>query len=154
MTDTMQPGMVTLTQWEMETAGYVAMKRAMDSVLKRRQSIGGRRYRSHEEADIIGAMAEIAVAKLRGVYWPPSWGTFHDVDDVTGGIEVRATPYPDGHLIAYREDKPGCIYVLVTGMAPTLCVRGWIRQADACRGEWWRPKSSAYFVPQSALGAI
>lgn len=104
----------------------------------------------------MGAVGELAFAKYREIPWDESVDTYHGTPDV-GGVEVRATTYEDGHLVIRDNDADDRIFVLVTGSAPEVEIRGWIRGADAKRDEFLRDPHGyrqAWFVPQDALGRL
>ncbi len=80
--------------------------------------------------------------------------TFHSVPDVGPDFEVRATRIPDGCLIVRGNDADDRRYVLVTGDAPEVEIRGWLLGADAKKvGDLRNPNShrEAWFVPQERL---
>ncbi len=101
--------------------------------------------------DIEGALAELAVAKLLGVYWSGQQGV--GTRDVLG-YEIRQTSYADGHLILHKSDTDDVRYLLVTGQLGTYDVRGYVYGHEGKREEFWselqrgRP---AFNVPQDAL---
>lgn len=104
------------------------------------------------ENDIQSACAEVAVAKLFGIYWDGGVNTFKE-DDVLG-LQVRQTRLPDGSLIIRAADKDESLYVLATGIAPVFTARGAMYGADAKRDEFLRApcdREPAWFVPQERL---
>lgn len=105
-------------------------------------------------ADIDGALAEMAVAKLLNVYWAGAycdnpWAMPGDV----GRFQVRSTARAQGCLIVHPDDPDAAWFLLVVGEAPRLRVVGGIMGADAKAPQWWRTDTGrpAYFVPQAAL---
>jgi hypothetical protein len=109
------------------------------------------------QIDIEGALAECAVAKRLGRYWPGK-GVIK-ASDVGGNLQVRSTPYSGGHLIVNPTDPDDEVFIFVTGGNGTYCIRGWMYGRDCKRPEWWRELKSgsgrmAYAVPQEALQSI
>lgn len=101
----------------------------------------------------VGAAAELAVAKFRGVYWDGSVGTYHAVTDVPG-CDVRSTPDPNGSLILRDDDPADRWYCLVITAPPSFRLVGFIRGEDGRRDEWLRNphgQRASWFVPQAAL---
>lgn len=103
------------------------------------------------DREIVGAIGEIAVAKALRVYWNGN-GTDRKRPDV-GPWDVRSTSLPHGKLIIHKNDPDERVIFLVTGKAPTLSVRGWLRAIDGKRPEYWDDKKPrpAFFVPQDKL---
>ena len=103
-------------------------------------------------SDIEAACAEIAVAKLLGVFWDGSINTFKAGD--VGCLQVRHTQIQDGCLILRKNDDPSAAYVLVTGSHPTYLVCGFIYGRDGmCNYHVRDPNGRfpAWFVPQTHL---
>lgn len=145
-------GQLLMEWYEIEVGGYVAGKRALDCVINRRTPRGPRQFREFGEANVQGVMAEMAVAKYIGAYWWPTINTFHARDDLPGGFEIRSHADNErGYLIIRGTDKPGAIYVLVTGIAPRLWVRGWFRANEPRPAEWQVQGENTWFVPIAAL---
>lgn len=119
--------------------------------------LAGHRY----EIDIVGAVAEMVVAKALNKFWAGQEGNFQAAD--VGHLQVRGTERQDGCLIVHppppmnkpkaRGDKPGDIFVLVVGLPPYLWIPGWCYGHEAQQPKWWRGQYErpAYFVRQSAL---
>jgi hypothetical protein len=104
------------------------------------------------ESNIVGSLAERAVAKLLGLY--PEGETSPGYTGDVGGVEVRATQRPDGRLIVRDNDHDEAPFVLVRGIVPDLTVVGWLHGRDAKRPDWLMPangRRAAYFVPLDAL---
>jgi hypothetical protein len=103
----------------------------------------------------MGAIAECAVAKHFGVAWDE--GAL-GAADVGANIEVRTTHYPRGKLILHKDDKPNSPYVLVTGVAPTLTIQGWIMGRDGMTFKYWgdafRTGRPCFAIPQIDLNPI
>lgn len=102
---------------------------------------------------IRGAIGELAVAKAMGWYWDGSVNTFHTRPDV-GRVEVRNRSNPKHALIHRPDDDPSKAWVLVSGTAPYLWVRGWMPGADCRQSGWWEKHGDrpyAWFVPIEEL---
>jgi hypothetical protein len=147
---------VTLTIPEWHAAVQLAVMRMVASDAQRlnNASTYARSLRLRLDQEVVGAAAEYAVAKALGVFYSGTCGTFHNDTDMPNGIEVRGTSMLDGCLILRDNDPPDRAYVLVTGEAPTLVIRGWIAGSDCRVREWQRDPGGrrlAWFVPQDAL---
>ena len=146
--------LVTLGRDEWEWAIHVGMRRTLRAREARRVQVYGV---APIDADVEGACAECAFAKYLGVYWEARTDPDRTVGDV-GGWQVRSTVRDDGHLLLHREDADAGRYVLVTGRAPRLTVRGAIVARAGKRAEWWRQprvdKSACFYVPQAALEPV
>jgi|TARA_R110000787_G_scaffold336_9_gene1327 hypothetical protein len=106
--------------------------------------------------DVIGAGAEIAVARLLGEEFTGTVNSFHDVD-VAGGWQVRCTDYSTGRLIIrpHKKDNLEHKYVLVVYEHNAVFnIKGWILGSDAIQDKFlFNPNGGtpAYFVPQHEL---
>lgn len=149
---------ITITAEEFVRCATVGMRRFASSSAKghNHASTYQRSFTKRLEEETVGAVGELAFAKYLGIAWDESVDTYHHVPDV-GGVEVRATARDDGHLVVRNNDADDRIFVLVTGNAPEVEIRGWIRGADAKRDEFLRDPHGyrqAWFVPQAALGRL
>jgi hypothetical protein len=101
--------------------------------------------------DINGACAELAVAKMRGVYWGGEVDTFAPID--VGGWQVKHTERANGSLVVPADAPDGVVFCLVTGFPPVLNVRGYKLAREAKQTRFWRADvpRPAFFVPQSEL---
>ena len=107
------------------------------------------------QADIEGAMAEMAVAKAFGIFWSGDVGNIYAID--VGSYQVRSTPYESGHLVINKPDKDEHIFILVIGRDGEYDLRGYAMAGDVKREEFWTSKSMgrfAYFVPQEVLRPV
>jgi hypothetical protein len=92
-----------------------------------------------------------AAAKALGVVWNMTGDGF-DQGDVGTHIEVRHSTRPNAGLIVRGKDRPGRVFVLVTGKLPAYRLCGWKGVENARRPEYrWR---DAWRVPQSALRPV
>lgn len=102
---------------------------------------------------IEGALAECAVAKYLGFYWPGK-GDPSDVD--LRPVNVRMSEDHNRRLILHDDkyDDPTKIVFFVTGRGGRYWIRGWEWCGNVKKQDYWddpfggRP---AYFVPPSAL---
>jgi hypothetical protein len=149
---------VELDWWEVEMAAIVGVRRRVEAEFRE-----GRRdlYAAPNEVEpssnwrthIEGAIGELAFAKALGRYWNGSINTYRRGGDV-GAVQVRTRSRHSYELNVRTHDRDEDYFVLLTGQAPRLCLRGWIRGADAKRSEWLKDHGghgAAYFVPQAAL---
>jgi hypothetical protein len=141
--------MVRLSGDEMYQGAIVGLRRQLRAVVKGSKPRFPERYPGELFAyHIIGAMAEVAVAKYLGVYWSAHTGKFSCGD--VGEFEVRWSMRSD---LKVRPRDSGII-VSVTGQPPEFKVVGWI-SADRARrlvGLTSPAKGKpAYFVPHEML---
>jgi hypothetical protein len=136
---------------------------AVNGVIRNMEAKAAKRTHAHGlsqdaaqawDMDIEGACGEMAVAKALDRYWAGS-GTFRGGD--VGELQVRTAREHRGRLILHESDADDQIFVLVTGRAPDLCVRGWLLARDGKRAEYWQDPGTgrpAFFVPQDALRPV
>lgn len=140
----------------MQHAAFVGTQRHLFAMKKRLENSADLTYDDDAgwTIDIEGAAAEKALAKHYGVYWGGTVGKL-DEDDV-GQYQVRCTRHAGGHLILKKTDKPAKPYILLTGLAPTFCVRGWITGRDGLQSQYWKEHEGrwGYWIPQSLLRPI
>ena len=146
--------MVDLTLDEMTTAGIVGLRRHIrDLKLGHHHNWHGDDTDGWDN-DIVGAMAEQAVARVLNRYWAggsarPDYG-----GDVDGHWEVRWTKHPKGHLLVHPDDHDVRPYVLVTGLPPRLDVVGSMKGRDAKDAKYWKeltPGRPAFCVPYAVV---
>jgi hypothetical protein len=107
------------------------------------------------QADIEGAMAEMAVAKAFDVFWSGSIGKLHAMD--AGNYQVRYTPYETGHLVLNPADDDSQTFIFVTGGDGQYHLRGYAIAGEVKLEEFYTskvPGRYAYFVPQDMLRPI
>jgi len=144
-------GEVKLTQYEADMAAQVGLRRHIESIYKGRYDHLNNGSTGWNE-DIEGAAAELAVAKLYGVYWDGSVNTFKK-SDISFKVQVRSTHLREGKLIVRDKDPDNDVYVLVTGQIPTFKVQGGMAGHQAKQKEYLfnppgvRQSKPAYFVP-------
>lgn len=155
---------VALTEEEWIAACLIGCKRQLAS--EQRLGAGARpRTATFEEQlekgldwHARGALGELVVAHWLGVPWEPA--AQHAPADI-GPLHVRSRPLPNGSLLIKSNDVDDDVFVLVTGVGLSYCVRGWARAKAAKRDEWkyygpgktkdtgqWR---SCWYMPQEHL---
>lgn len=103
------------------------------------------------QINIEGALGEMAVAKLLGLYWNRD-GRLGG-DDV-GNLQVRTRSSHAYDLIVHPKDEDEAPFILVTGTGGDYKIRGWIYGKSAKKQKYWKDPAGgrpAYFVPQSDL---
>lgn len=148
---------VTLSTAEVYHAAMVGATRQTTNLRDRRQDAHGAQQDMGWQYHIEGACGEKAFAKFYGLYWSGAIGDLR-ADDV-GHFQVRTNSRSNGDLILHPNDANDRIFVLLTGLAPTYTVRGWLWGGEGKNSCWWRESAPgkgrpAFFVPQSALRSI
>ncbi len=144
---------VRLTEQEMGIAATIGIYRYLDAMRKNRRQTHGKTARGRWETDIEGCCTELAFAKWVGRYWSGALRANARRGDV-GGFEVRSCPLDDARLLLHAADADAAPFVLVTGTAPELTLRGWILGRDGKKTQWWSApdgRRPCYAVPQAAL---
>lgn len=148
---------VTLTGAEMVIASYVGTARHMAALKLGLKDAYGYDGENGLALHIAGVAGEMSVARALNVYWLPTVNTFKSGGDVGDDIQVRCRSSHTYDLLVRPDDPDDALFVLVTGEAPELVVRGAMRGREAKREEWKRDyggRPPAYFVPQSALASV
>ena len=143
---------VTLTWHEFFRAAQTGVTRQIQNLAKGRQDFNGAPEERGWQFHIEGACGECAVARALNQYWSGNLGDLK-ADDV-GALQVRTRRLHDYGLILHKKDPDDRIFVLVTGVAPELWVRGWLYAHEGKLEKWWSDPAGgrpAYFVPASAL---
>ena len=139
-----------LTPDEMLAAGEVGGRRNVEAKAAGLPDVHGY-FGNGLEIHVIGAQAELAVARFLGVEWEATINTFKAPDVL--GCQVRCRSRYGYDLLIRRDDKDAEPYVLVVGTGPFYIV-GWIYGHEAKRDEWLAEhgkRERAYFVPKDAL---
>jgi hypothetical protein len=143
---------IRLSGVEMMMAVIVESCRRINNLQEGRKPRYGCKDATEWDSGLVGAFGELALAKHLNLHWNGNVGDF-DAADV-GHYQVRSTVSEHNKLIVHPEDKDEDVFVLCTGKAPDLCLRGW-HYGMACKNkEWWwdggvgRP---AFFVPPKEL---
>jgi hypothetical protein len=153
-----EPVLVTLTNAEIFQAAIAGVCRQVQNLRRGRVDRHGCTddgWYTHCN----GAIAEMVVAKASGRYWvgAGALGDLHARDVL--GVQVRWGLGDAYRLVLRKSDDPADVFVLVTGRAPLLTIRGWIYGRDGQRPEYWEDptdtgREPAYFVPQSVLSSF
>ena len=102
---------------------------------------------------IIGAAAELAVAKFLNRYWRAGVGAPGGMD-VGDDIDVKYSDCDKGGiLVPKRQARPDTRYVRVRGEIPTFEILGWIWGEKLMKPEWLRNfgRGDVYLAPDWAL---
>jgi hypothetical protein len=143
---------IKLDPMEMYHGGLVGYRRNLESIIRKRkprfpESVTGELFGYH----ILGAMAELVVAKALHVYWGFHVNKFSSCD--VKDYEVRYSQRKD---LKVRERDDGII-IAVTGYPPDFEIVGWINAGEAKRPDYskqFRDGPPAYFVPHEQLRDI
>jgi hypothetical protein len=142
--------------WEkLRIAAFIGMMRRTHALQNRAEGkIAGPDHGSWIK-DIEGACAESVVAEWANVNWHSAYGGA-DIGDV-GPYEVRWTDDHNNRLILHDNDKRHKPYILVTGLAPTYFMQGWLFAYEGIQPENWSDPvggRAAYFVSQRKLHSM
>lgn len=103
--------------------------------------------------EVMGAIAELAVAKYYNVYWASAVG--HPGEPDIGPYQVRSKAAPHHRLIVHKKALDTDVYISALVEPPRVTLCGWLMGYEAKDPRWWRdmppPKASAFFVPDSSL---
>lgn len=153
---------VALTPYELVMATRVGMDRHLVASERKLQDLYGGRgdWFDSLRRHVLGAMGELAVARVTNRYWDGSVNTFRSSGDV-GHWQVRTRENPRYELIVRPDDPDDARFYLarmVTDVPrPRLQVVGSLMGRDAKKDEWLKsygPGRPAYFVPDDALEAV
>lgn len=143
---------ITLTDSELKLAATVAIERNIENIFEGRKHAHGFGGSNGWDNHIEGAAGEMAFAKFANKFWSGNIGNL-DANDV-GRVEVRTASDHNRRLIIHKRDPDDRAFVLVTGLAPTFRIRGWIWGEDAKQDRYWKDPAGgrpAYFVPHQEL---
>jgi hypothetical protein len=115
---------VTLTYGEVLQAGIIGVLREVENIFSGRQHKHGMPPEEGWRRHIEGTIGEIAFAKWTGKFWSGNIRNYKAAD--VGPFQVRAVARHDRCLLVHDDDKDGDVFVLVTGLAPTVRIRGWM----------------------------
>jgi hypothetical protein len=144
---------ITLTWHEMIQGATVGVRRQVEALRRRRPEIYGHPENGEWDAHILGACAEMAVAKHLGAYWEGVVDRPETLRGDVGTVQVRSTTHRGGSLILHDRDKDDAMFYLVVASPPEFAIVGWIVGRDGKVPGFFdasKPRP-AYFVPQSAL---
>jgi hypothetical protein len=147
---------VQLTPSEMVIAATVGSQRRISAILNGRRPNYGSPTANNWGIDIEAAGAELAVAKVFGLWWNALVKNpvlkYPDV----GNLQVRHTLRTEGRLIVHATEPDDDVFVLVRGCMPRYLVVGWIKGSDAKHADFWFEGDgrAAFFVWDSRLGSL
>ncbi len=152
------PTFVTLDPPEALMASYVGCRRRVASLARGCQDRHGYDGRNAWEQDILGALAELAVAKALDLHWSGSVNAWKR-PDVGRSYQIRTTGYAAGRLLIRSEDPEVDTYILVVQVNPLqFKIAGQIDGRLARQPRWWTKPDPArpgcWAVPQSALHEV
>jgi hypothetical protein len=143
--------MITLqpTESELNLAGTVGVLRMIYAVRTGRKRLPGI---YEDEAGpiqhVLGAIAELTLARHLDVFWSGTIGTINAVADVGGCYQVRATDRRNGKLITHKKDNNDQPFVLAYVLLPDVHLVGWLWGSEAKFPGFWREDvpHPAYFA--------
>jgi hypothetical protein len=142
---------VTLDEYELIHASIAGCQRRISSIVKDRpQFYDSDKRKNFWQIDIIGMLAEYAVAKAFDKHWQPATNKrLADLPGDVGVYQVRSTEHLDGHLLLHPKDKPAN-YILCIVKENKVLLAGWIPLAEglAVGEERWE---NTILVNQAAL---
>ena len=143
-----------LSHSELTHACQVGVARHLESVQNNRENRAKKGPLEFSE-DIIGAIGEMAFAKMTGRYWDFSVNTFTNFPDV-GEVEVRTRSRHDWDHLIRPWDKDDRFYVCVTLEHPFGEIRYWGGMYGS-QGKEYPPEDKgnygapAHFIPKDLL---
>jgi hypothetical protein len=145
-----------LTERELMVAVYVGARRHVDGLYRQSDRYAAGEHPDQWELDIEAAAAELAVARVTGLYWTGlNW--LDAKADVGDDIQVRRIVGVSRKLLIRPHDPDEHVFVLVIGKAPTFDIAGWIQGRDGKRPEWSdNPggRGPCFLVPRSELRPV
>ena len=143
---------VTLTWQEVILAGTVGVRRRVEGLRRGLPAPYGEPGDAWA-VDVVGALAECAVAKFLDRFWAAAVAVQGREEGDAGPVQVRATTRRQGCLILHERDRADAEFVLAIVDGATVTLAGWMRGGDGKRPEFWdatKPRP-AFFVPQDKL---
>lgn len=145
---------IQLTNHELMMAALVGVMRHVGSLKRGLQPKHGCKEDECWQVHLEGACGEAALAKYLNLFWDGTVNTFKRGGDV-GEFQVRTRSRHDYELLIRHDDPPEKIYWLVTGLAPSYVIRGWMRGSEVMMHEDWYKshggRPPAWFAPQRFL---
>lgn len=145
---------VTLDEYELAHAAMAGCQRRIASIVKERpQFYGSDERKNYWQIDIIGMIAEYAVAKAFDRHWQPA--TNKRLSDLPGDVanyQIRSTEHRDGHLFLHPKDKPAD-YILCIVKENKVLLVGWIDLATGMSVGQLR-SADTYWVSQQDLNSF
>lgn len=148
---------VALSVTEVAMGAAVAVYRGLEAIRRERQNNHGFVGNGWTE-NIEGYCAEMAVSKALKTYYSAGDGQGFKGADVSEKVQVRWASQESYRLIIRPADHTDYFYVLVTGVAPTYTIRGFIHGSDAKVANYYdnpgNGRPDAWWIPQAALAPI
>ena len=145
---------VTLDEYELAHAAMAGCQRRIASIVKERpQFYGSDERKNYWQIDIIGMIAEYAVAKAFDRHWQPA--TNKRLADLPGDVanyQIRSTEHRDGHLFLHPKDKPAD-YILCIVKENKVLLVGWIDLTTGMSVGQLR-SADTYWVSQQDLNSF
>ena len=151
--------LLLVASWEeVRQYAHVGVERRISGLKDGRQPAYGIKAGAQWNEDIEGAGGEMMAAKALGLFWSGTIGVVRapDLEGYAQRIEVRTTPYRDGHLLLHPNDPDNAVCILVVGSTPRFELKGWILAKDGKLKEYWgelkgQEGRPAFLVQQAAL---
>lgn len=144
---------VKMTNSELMLASQLGVMRRVAS--RQRNLPDTTNTKHHWDADIVGAIAEMAYCKRYNLYWNPSINVGGEPD--IEGLHIRATTLAHGKLIIreHERHKPNLPYFLIIVQDAECTIAGWAYADDVRQDKFYRPKDetgdAAWWYPQHLL---
>ena len=143
----------TLTWEQLEFAAKVGLQRNIQCLKEGRfHRYGSKKPEMGWTWNCEGAAGEYLVALEFRFPWDGNLGNFR-ADDA-GPLQVRTSPKHNADLRLHDSDKDHKAFVLVTGVAPNLVMRGWLFAHEGKKNRYWRDGAKgqpAYWIKQRYL---
>lgn len=145
---------VVLDEYELAHAAMAGCQRRIASIQKERpQAYGAGERKNHWQIDIIGMIAEYAVAKAFDKHWQPATNRrLADLPGDVSNLQVRSTEHPDGHLFLHPKDKEAD-YILCIVKQNKVLLAGFVALSEGIEVGDLRSEDTIW-VPQSKLRAM
>lgn len=149
---------VYLNRFELRTAAQAGIERRIVAIQRGRTPLYGVENRKAEwQIDIIGCIAEFALAKYLNVYWTSvvDDGVANLAGDV-GKFQVRSTSWLTGNLILRDTDKDDAVFVLAIVGDRHVDFAGWIIASEGKKSGLKKDDENGihYWVTQDLLNPM
>lgn len=143
---------VKLDEYELAHAAMAGCQRRIASIMRGRPQVyGADERKNYWQIDIVGMIAEYAVAKAFDRHWQPA--TNQRLADLAGDVDVwqvRSTEHRTGHLFIHPDDKPAP-YILAIVADRHVLLAGWLEKEQASvvgamksPDTWWVAQDSLW----------